>query len=241
MSVSEKISRQIQAIPEDVSFGYEQLRLAPGEFQSAAKALERLRRKGTIKRISKGRFYRPRMTIFGEKRPNEEQLLKPYLYENGKRIAYITGLSLYNQLGLTTQIPTTWQIASRDKRIFINTEAIQASAVKSYVDVSEDNYRLLGLLDAMKDLKQIPDVDLQSAIPIFKTSIGALPRAQQEELIGYALSYPPRVRALLGALLEDLTYPEDLTNLKQSLNPLSKFDLGISATELQSAPNWSIV
>ena len=241
MSVSQEINRQVQSIPEDISFGYEQLRIAPGEFQSAAKALERLRKKGTIRRISKGRFYRPRMTIFGEKRPNEEQLLKPYLYEKGKRVAYITGLSLYNQLGLTTQIPTMWQIASRDKRIFINTEAIQASAVKSYVDVSDDNYRLLGLLDAIKDLKQIPDVDMQSAITIFRTGIGALSLMQQKEMMGYALSYPPRVRALLGAIMEELSYPEDLTCLSASLNPLTKFDLGIGETLIKSAPNWRIV
>lgn len=241
MSVSEKINRQIKDIPEDISFGYEQLLIAPGEFQSAAKALERLRKKGTIKRISKGRFYRPRMTIFGEKHPNEEQLLKPYLYKKGKRIAYITGLSLYNQLGLTTQIPTKWQIASRDKRIFITAEAIQASAVKSYVDVSDDNYQLLGLLDALKDLKQIPDVDMQSALTIFKTRIGALPQQQQEETIGYALSYPPRVRALLGAILEALPYALDITKLKESLNPLTKYTLGIDETLLKSAANWNII
>ena len=238
-SVAEKITRRVQAIPEDISFGYEQLRLAPREFQSAAKALERLQKKGMIKRISRGQFYRPRMTPFGEKRPSEDQILKPYLYEGGKRIAYITGLSLYNQLGLTTQVPATLQIASRGKRVFINTGAIKASAVKSYVDVSEDNYRLLGFLDAIKDLKRIPDLDIPAALALFKSRITALNQDQQKKMITCALSYPPRVRALLGALLEDISCPQDLTDLRGNLNPLTRFDLGVGAT-LKSAPHWNI-
>ena len=42
-----------------------------------------------------------------------------YLFENKNRIAYITGTLLYNQLGLTTQIPAVIKIASQ-KRIYIN-------------------------------------------------------------------------------------------------------------------------
>lgn len=239
-SVAEKITRRVQAIPEDMSFGYEQLRLDPQEFQSAAKALERLKKKGMIKRISRGRFYKPRITLFGEKRPSEQQILKPYLYEGGKRIAYITGLSLYNQLGLTTQIPTALQIASRDKRIFIDVGTVKASAVKSYVDVSEDNYRLLGFLDAIKDLKRIPDLNLPAALTLLKSRIKALSQRQQRELIACALSYPPRVRALLGALLEDVSSSQSLTGLSRSLNPLTRYDLKLDTSLLKSAPNWNI-
>jgi len=40
------------------------------------------------------------MTVFGEVKPSEQEILRPYLYEDGKRVAYITGASLYNQLNL---------------------------------------------------------------------------------------------------------------------------------------------
>lgn len=70
------------------------------------------------------------MTPFGEIMPDEQQILKPYLYQNGKRVAYITGSSLYNELGLTTQVAARLQIASRDKRIIINRESFKQLPLK---------------------------------------------------------------------------------------------------------------
>lgn len=240
MTVSAKITQQIQQFPEDMSFGYNELTIARQDFLSAAKALERLQKKGLIRKLAKGRFYKPKHTPFGEKKPDEQQLLKPYLYQQGKRIAYITGDYLYNQLGLTTQLPAVLKIASRGQRIFINMGALKATAVKSYVEVTDDNYQLLGFLDAMKDLKQIPDVDIRSAITIFKNRIGQLKEPQRQAMIDYALAYPPRVRALLGTVLTDLNQKKGIKKLRDSLNPLTTFDLGINDTLLRSASDWNI-
>ena len=46
-------------------------------------------------------------------------------------------------------------------------------------------------------------------------------------LLKAAMSEPPRVRAMLGAIGEELGQPESrLAELRQSLNPLSRFDFG---------------
>lgn len=117
---------------------------------------------------------------------------------------------------------------------------MKVSSVKSYADVSEDNYQMLGFLDAMKDLKQIPDLDMQSALTIFKTRIKALSSERQRQMITYALLYPPRVRALLGAVLEETQSDLDLTPLKEGLNPFTKFNLGFNSSLLKTASNWNI-
>ena len=171
LSISEKITQKINSMPEDITFGYEQLPINREEFWSAAKTMERLQKKGLVKKLSKGKFYKPKMTVFGEKKPGEQDILKSYLYQKGQRTAYITGISLYNQLGLTTQIPSVIQIASRSRRNISGIGTIKVSPVKSYVEVTEQNYQILGFLDAMKDLKQIPDVDVSDAVTIFKSRI----------------------------------------------------------------------
>lgn len=240
-SLSAKIQEQIQGLPEDVSFGYGELSIAGEDYQSAAKVLERLQKKGLIKRLSKGLFYKPKRTVFGEKKPDERQVLKSYLYQKGQRVAYITGTYLYNQMGLTTQVPAIIQIASRDRRIFVNRGTVKATPVKSYVDVTDDNYRMLGLLDALKDLKDIPDVDIKSAIIILENQLKEYNDEQLNKLIGYALKYPPRVRALLGALLSDMKKGGSITKkLKDSLNPLTVFKVGINMALLQTASEWNI-
>ena len=112
MKVAVKILKQIRSIAEDTTFGYEQLNIGKAEYVTAAKALERLIKKGVIKKVSKGTFYKPKMTVFGELKPSDKEILRPYLFQGNKRIAYITGTYLYNQLGLTTQMAFRIKIAS---------------------------------------------------------------------------------------------------------------------------------
>lgn len=241
MNVSEKIRQQIQSIPEDTTFGYEQLGISKDEFQAAAKILERLQKNKTIKKLSKGVFYKARKTVFGELKPPISELLNNYLFENSKRIAYVTGTHLYNELGLTTQMAFRIKIASRNKRIFINTAQIKATPVKSYADVTEENYQLLGFLDAMKDLNYIPDANYKSILTIFCEKIKMLNDNQKQDLIKYALIYPPRVRALLGAILEYISENINTTELYNSINPLTKFELRINSKLLSTASKWNIV
>jgi len=240
MGVTQNIQKKISKLADGTTFKYEQLDIEPQEFLASAKAIERLIAKGVIKRVSTGIFYKPKKTIFGELKPNEEEILKPYLFEQGKRIAYITGTSLYNRLGLTTQIPKSIKIASRDKRITVSNGNVKASPVKSYVDVTDKNFYLLELLDALKDFKKIPDLDKNSAIKILSNKLKELNLTETKLLIKYGLAYPPRVRSFLGALLENIKTESDLTALKISLNPFSKYEYGIDKKLLPTAEKWSI-
>lgn len=239
MGVTQKIQKQISKLAEGTTFKYEQLSVEPQEFVAVAKAIERLITKGVIKRISTGVFYKPKKTVFGELKPNEEELLKPYLFEKGKRVAYITGTSLYNRIGLTTQIPKSIKIASRIKRITVASGNVKATPVKSYVDVTDSNFYLLELLDALKDFKQIPDLDKSSAIKILSKKLKELNPTETKLLIKCSLAFPPRVRGFLGALLENIKTSSDLTALKKSLNPLSEYDYGIDSI-LSTAKNWNV-
>lgn len=239
MGVTQKVQEQISKLAEGITFKYEQLAVEPQEYVAAAKAIERLIAKGIIKRVSTGVFYKPKKTVFGELKPNEEELLKPYLFEKGKRTAYITGTSLYNRMGLTTQIPKSIKIASRHKRITVSRDNVKATPVKSYVDVADNNFYLLELLDALKDFKQIPDLDKNSAIKILSKMLKELNLTEIKLLIKCSLSYPPRVRAFLGGLLENISKSSDLTALKKSLNPFSEYEYGIEGI-LSTTKNWNI-
>lgn len=239
MGVTRKIGNQISKIANGTTFKYDQLEIEPQEFIAAAKAIERLIDKGIIKRVSTGIFYKPKKTVFGELKPSEEEIIKPYLFEKGKRVAYITGTALYNRMGLTTQIPKSIKISSRTKRITVSIGSLKATPVKSYVDVTDKNFYLLELLDALKDFKQIPDLDKESAIKIITNRLQELNITEIKQLITYSLAYPPRARSMLGALLEKLNTSASLIELKESLNPFSSYNLGVG-TILPTAKNWNI-
>jgi len=240
MKVAEKIERKINRMQEGTTFKYQQLGIDQSEYSAAAKAIERLVKKGIIKRVSTGVFYKPKQSAFGELRPSEEELLKPYLFQNGKRIAYITGGSLYNRMGLTTQVPKTIKVASKEKRVTTKIGKTQVKPVKSYVGVNNENYYLLEILDALKDFKTIPDLDKQSAITLLKNMIIKLTENELSKMVRYAIKYPPRTKALLGAILEFSMKKNSIQDLRTNLNPLTSYTLGIKEETLPTAQKWNI-
>ena len=242
MKVAAQIREKIKSIPESEPFGYADLGIEATDFFTAAKALERLQKKGTIKKVSKGVFYKPEISIFGEMPPNYDSILQNYLYKAGKRVGYVTGYVLYNQLSLTTQMAFTTKIATNRNLKKINIGWLKTNSVKAYAEVTEENYLLLGILDALKDIKSIPDSSASNAIKILMPKIKVFKKNDIENLIKYALQYPPRVRALLGAILENIFRNEfDLLTLKSSLNPSTNFKLGIKNTVLPTTQNWNII
>ena len=53
-----------------------------------------------------------------------------------------------------------------------------------------------------------------------------------------AVAEPPRVRAMLGALGQELAMPDPLLNrLRKSLNPLTRFEFG-QLRSLEHAREW---
>ena len=240
MNIAKKIEEKINCIEKGKIFTYKDFNIKKAEYSAASKSIERLIKKEIIKRISRGIFYKPRKTVFGELKPDEEKMITPYLFKNGKRIAYITGLLLYNKMSLTTQIPKEISIASNKKRIYISKGNIKANAVKSYVEVTDKNYKFLEFLDTLKEFNKIPDLDKKSAITILLNKILELNNEQRNELIEIALEYPPRVRAFLGALLAKINKSRNLQILDDSLNPLSKYKLGLTKEILPTIEKWNI-
>jgi hypothetical protein len=242
MKVAARIKFKVNSIQPGRIFKYSDLGVSRNEYGAAAKTLSRLVKKKVIKRLSTGVFYKSKATAFGELGPSESEQLRPYLFNGRKRIAYVTGTALFNQLSLTSQVPNDIDLASRTKRPASKVGNIKIRFVKSYADVNNKNYNLLGILDALKDFKKIPDINKKSAIKRIKAIIAELTDREKKDLVKYALGYPPRARAFLGALLEsiEIKQSEPLVTLKQSLNPLSSYTIGLAQDILQNSKSWFI-
>ncbi|MCK0115165.1 DUF6088 family protein [Gelidibacter sp. F63206] len=241
MNITTSIKTKIARIDTGEVFTYDTLDISQNEFSAAAKALSRMVFSGKIRRYKNGMYYKPKQTAFGELKPREDELLKNYLFENGKQVAYITGVRLYNQLGLTTQVPNVVRLASRDKEIRTKIGNLIIKPAKSYVDVTIKNVPLLQLLDVMKDFNHIPDMDKRTGVDFLKKEIETLSKEDKRRLTNFAKEYPPKVRALLGAVLESLSLDDLSGSLKASINYLSSYEFGISERILPTISNWNIV
>ncbi|TPG29790.1 DUF6088 family protein [Flavobacterium pectinovorum] len=240
MTTTDKINRRIKQIAPGEVFGYASLGLSADEVMAGAKALSRLTSKGIVKRARKGYYYKPKVSVFGEQKPREEALLGLYLYEDSRQTAYITGTRLYNRLGLTTQVPNSVRVASHDRQIKGRAGSVLVKPAKSYVKVTPDKIRYLEILDVMKDFNSIPDMQAKDGLAYLKKEIGRLKNDEIKKLVSYGILYPPKVRALLGAVLEDTKKEGHLKKLKASINPSSRYQFSITVKLLPTINLWNI-
>jgi len=125
--------------------------------KSVNKVLENLTKAGEIRRLSKGRYYKTKVTEFGELLPDSYQIVKDLLTENGKPIGYITGYQIFNELGLTTQVSAILQIGTIKEKKSLKRSYYRIKFVKQWHTITKDNIPLLQLLDCLKYFKNIPD------------------------------------------------------------------------------------
>jgi hypothetical protein len=240
-SITEIITKKVEIMPEGAVFDYAQLEIGSDQFVTAAQSLSRLTRKGVIARLSRGKYYKPQQSKFGNSRPREAAIVNALTVRQNKRIGYLTGLSVYNQLGLTSQVSNTLVIATTNPLQPKEIEGYNVKYVKRNVIFLEEDIPLLQLLDALRDIKTIPDANPDDSFKILKECITNLSKSKKERLISLSLSFNPATRALLGALVENYFKGVSISKLKQSINRLSVFETGVSSEQLPNKHSWNLI
>ena len=242
MSIQSEIREQISAKPEGVVFGYDAFdcyRQAP---DAVMKAVGRLVSAGTVRRLSKGLFYRPRRGRLGELPPSDAEKLKALLFRDGRRIGYVTGASLYNRLGLTSQMPMVVTLAWGGASMKRDIGSLKVRLIKSAAPVSDENIPFLELLDVLKDIDVVPDAQPDDVLSYVKKVLSRFDRMSVQDMTGLAKGYyPPRVRALLGMLLDESSYKNEVATLKGTLNPVSRYKVQITAAKWPNKEAWKVI
>jgi hypothetical protein len=230
-TTAETVRRRIEASGERV------WRLADFDgmpFTAVAQALSRLSRQGLIQRLGKGLYYRSRQTAFGESKPSTAQIRSLPVRRKG---VFPAGIAAANLLGFTTQNAARVEVATDGlslPRLIVGKETvIHTRRPESWRELSETDAALLDFLRSRGELSELsPRETVVKLLEHFREP------GRFERLLKVAASEPPRVRALLGAIGQQLGKPESrLSFLRESLNPLSRFDFGTLAV-LEHALQW---
>jgi predicted transcriptional regulator of viral defense system len=193
-----------------------------------------------IRRLSKGCFYKPQMSNFGELPPDTFQTVKDLIEKNGKPIGYLTGYSLFNKFGLTTQVPVTLQIAMQKVKKAITRGNYRIGFVIQPNTITKENIPILQLLDCLRYFKDIPDTMPNEACKRLLFLLKQLTDKQIIQLKRLVLKYNPATIALLGALLETMSEKEDTSVLFNTLNHQTSYQFGISQDILSNQKKWHI-
>lgn len=205
-------------------------------FGAVAQALSRLHRAGKLERLGKGIYFRPRQTVFGASRPNPA-LLRGVAARKAR--LFPAGLSAANALGFTTQNPAKAEIATTARSIPRllqgDDTVVHTRRPLAWESLSETDAAVLEFLRLRGEPSELGGRETIQRLLNLLAEKGRFSR-----LAAVAPTEPPRVRAMLGALGEELGAPSGLLkSLRASLNPLTRFDFGVFA-ELESASRWQV-
>lgn len=242
MKLTEKIAFRLDRLPRGYVFSYSDLSQGVDQWEALIKALNRMAASGKIAKLSKGKFYKPEQSPFGELPPPPQQIVKDLLEKRGKVVGYLTGFSVYPQQGLTTQVSNTIQIGKNETRPAFKRGRYTISLIKQKNIITKENIPLLQLLDSLRYVKKIPDTSVADACQRLMALIANYSSDEQGIIIRLALKYPPSTRALLGAMLEQTnSKTPNLQKLKRSLNPISCYQFPGASSILSGAETWNIV
>jgi predicted transcriptional regulator of viral defense system len=240
ISVAYNIRRNLSAIPEGEVFNYGTFSIKTDKEKAIAKELSRLVQKGEIVRIEKGKYYKPRQTKFGTLRPAESEIVKTLTIKGNKQVGYVTGNTLYNRLGLTTQVSNVIVIARNTRLPEKEVNGYRVKFVTRSIKFTGKDVPLLQLLDAIRDIKDIPDASVEKSLSVLVSKLFSLKTDELKKLVKLATQYNPATKALVGAIIEYYFTDIDVTELWKSLNPLTKYKIGISVSILPTIPKWNI-
>jgi len=239
MNLSDKIRKTLTKTADGVV-------LTPADFDvpishqpSLLVSLNRLVAKGTLKRLSRGKYYKPKDSIFGELPPDTYQKVKEFIVKDGQVIGYITGTNAFATLGLTTQISGEIMIGTNTYRRPRTRGVDRISFVLQPNLIREDEIDFYVILDALRFINDIPATTSSEAVEILIKVIRRLPKLRQKRLQELAMLYTPSVRALLGAIYERLSLPTKA--LRDSLNGTTYYRLHIDNDVLPTKSNWRIL
>lgn len=240
MKTSEYISFTVDRLPKGYVFTYADFVTEVNKKEAVIKALNRMTESGKIAKLAKGKYYKPENTPFGKLEPNQAQIVKDLIESDGKLTGYLTGYSVYNQLGLTTQLSNTIQIGKNEIRSAFQRERYMISFIKQKNTITKENIPLLQLLDAIRYIKKIPDNKPELSCKRLLVIIKALSDKDKSTMVRLALKYPPATKALLGAMLNELNENTLADAIYKTLNPVTKYRLSVDKA-LTQTEKWNII
>jgi hypothetical protein len=203
-------------------------------FAAVAQALSRLTRQGRLERLSKGVYYRTRDTSFGKSRPNPAAIQR---LASRRKSVFPSGIAAASLLGFSTQTAKQNEVAtsalSLPRKLVGSDTVIHTRRPEAWASLSESNAALLDFLRRAGRTSELsPEETIRRTIMLLSE------KGRFERLLGITASEPPRVRAMIGAIGQQLGKNRGaLRRLRHSLNPFSRFEFGLLAG-LRHARDW---
>lgn len=241
MIAAKQIAKQVESLGTDRVFSIADLGLPSEWWGNIRVKLSRMVKSGAIVKLAPGKYFRPRISILGPVPPSTDNLIQDIIYKDGHLEGYLTSYSVWDSMGLTSQFSSAIVIGLNHRKDPIHRYGRNIQFILQPNKITSEAVPLLQILDSIRLIKSIPDTSIAKSIHRISEILKTLNDTQLKMIVKLAMKYPPRARALLGAMLENNGNHTSISTLHQSLNPLTEYRIGISEHTLPTKQNWRIL
>lgn len=148
--------------------------------------LKRLSDKGYLMKVENGVYYVPRSkSVLKQPKVNiDKVIMRKYIKPNdNKIIGYTCGINFANQLGITTQTASVYNISTNASGRKINEVKIGKKTVKlrkPKVEITNRNYKVLQVLDLLNEYEKVSEIPLDNASAYLYIYLQDVEMTQQE-------------------------------------------------------------
>ena len=131
-------------------------------YDNLRKQLSRYNSQGIIEKYSQGVYYIPKETILGKSTLSiNDVIYRKYISDDNEIYGYFPGLSFYNMLGITTQVPFVYEIVTNKEKSRVRKITLKNKKIilrKPYATINRNNYLEAQFLEFINNAN-INDID----------------------------------------------------------------------------------
>ena len=113
-------------------------------YDNLRKQLSRYNSQGIIEKYSQGVYYIPKETILGKSTLSiNDVIYRKYISDDNEIYGFFSGLSFYNKLGITTQVPFVYEIVTNKEKSRVRKITLKNKKIilrKPYATINRNNY-----------------------------------------------------------------------------------------------------
>lgn len=140
----------------------EELSIPEISYDNLRKQLSRYNSQGIIEKYSQGVYYIPKETILGKSTLSiNDVIYRKYISDDNEIYGFFSGLSFYNKLGITTQVPFVYEIVTNKEKSRVRKITLKNKKIilrKPYATINRNNYLEAQFLEFINNAN-INDID----------------------------------------------------------------------------------
>ena len=202
----------------------------------------------TINKIAAGLYYKEEIGLLGRLPPSFGAIMRALIFTDDKQVGYIVGHQLFNQRGLSTQVPATITIiTSKNTPASVDISGIKIDIQRKNQAINEQDigrFELAYILNNIHKIQALEGSELATSLSGYFSTL--LKDQLQFKQLYRHLVYK-KTKALFGALLEqhqqktNHDFSQMLDTIKQDMSIRSQYKLGHLSNYIDNRKAWNII